>query len=128
MAIWTNSDAFHSVNVFSGYKCARATRTSFVIGIFSTFLKPVIAQLNLSFAHSRLAKRQSQHFKCLCTFNLIFYTKLNTVPLIHFFRIEKTLPRAHQNTTTTTFLAVKNKLTIQNGWVLSTYITRIEHT
>ena len=40
-------------------------------------------QLNLCSAHSRLAKRHSQHFKCPCKFNLIFYTKLNTVSLIH---------------------------------------------
>ena len=48
-------------------------------------------------AHSRLAKGHSQHFKCSCTFNLMFYPKLNTVSLVHFFRIVKNR-RAHQST------------------------------
>ena len=60
-------------------------KTSIVIDFFSAFLEPVIPQLNLCSTHSRLAKYHSQHFKCPCTFNLIFYAKLNTVSLIHFF-------------------------------------------
>ena len=31
------------------------------------------------------AKSHNQYFKCHCTFHFIFYTKLNTVSLIHFF-------------------------------------------
>ena len=54
-----------------------------LIDIFSAFLKPVILQLNLDFAHSRFAKRPSQYFKYLCTFNIIFYLSLNTVSLSH---------------------------------------------
>ena len=50
------------------------------------------------FCFSWLAKRLNQHFKCPCIFNLIFYTKLNTVSLIHFFRIVKNR-KVHHNTT-----------------------------
>ena len=62
-----------------------ATKTGIVIDIFSAFLKSVIPQLNLCSAHSRLAKLYSQHLKYPGIFNLIFYTELNTVSLIHFF-------------------------------------------
>ena len=64
-------------------------KTSVKIAILSAFVKPVTPPLNLCSAHSRLAKCHSQHFKYPCTFNLIFYTKLNTASLIHFFRIVK---------------------------------------
>ena len=60
-----------------------------LIDILSAFHKPVIPQLNLCSAYSRHAKRHSQHFKCLCTFSFIFYTKLNTVSKIHFFEYKK---------------------------------------
>ena len=53
----------------------------------------------------------SRHSKCSCTFNSIFYTRLNSVSLIHFFRFRK-----EHTKTRLTFLSVKNKLTIQNGW------------
>ena len=59
---------------------------------FSAFDKPVIPQLNLCSTHSRLAKRHSRHFNCPRTFNLIFYTKLNTVSLIHFFELQTIEP------------------------------------
>ena len=62
---------------------------SLVIDIFSAFLKPVILQLNLCSAHSRHAKRHSQYFKFPCTLDFNFYTKLNTVSLIHFFKLLK---------------------------------------
>ena len=55
------------------------------LDIFTAFFKPVLPQLNLCSAHSRLAKYHSQHFKYPCIFNFIFYTRLNTHSLIHFF-------------------------------------------
>ena len=42
----------HCFKVFIGCWSARATRTSIVIDIFSTFFKPVIPQLNLYSAYS----------------------------------------------------------------------------
>ena len=84
----SQNHVLHCFIVFIGCWRARATRTKIVIGIFSAFLKLVIPQLNLCSACSRLTKCHSQHFKCPCTFNLIFYTKLNTVSLIHFFFFE----------------------------------------
>ena len=87
----------HCFNVFTDCWRVRANRKSIVIDVFSAFIERVIPQLNLCSAHSRLVKHHSQHFKCPCTFNLIFYTKLNIVFLIHFFRIVKNRI-AHQNT------------------------------
>ena len=58
---------------------ARATRTSIIINIFSTFLKP---QLNLCSAHGRLAKRHSQHFKCPCTLNFIYNYSVRIIDLV----------------------------------------------
>ena len=91
----------HCFNNFIDCLHARATRTSIIIDIFSTFLKPVILQLNLCSVYSRIAKRHSQHFKCLCIFNFIFSnTKLKTVSLNPFFRILVVRNRrAHQNMT-----------------------------
>ena len=53
--------------------------------LFSVLALLVIPQLNLCSARRRIAKRHSQHFKCPCTFNFIFYTKVNTVSLIYLF-------------------------------------------
>ena len=47
------------------------------LGRLTSSLKPVIPQLNLCSAYSRLSERHSQHFKCSCIFNFIFYIKLN---------------------------------------------------
>ena len=86
-------------NVFNGCWCARATRTIIVIDIFSAFLKSVIPQLNLCCAHSRLVKHHSQHLKCLCTFNFIFFTQILIQFLLDpFIRMLKTR-RGHQNST-----------------------------
>ena len=71
-------------NVFIGCWRARATSTSIVIDIFLALLKPVISQLNLYSAYSRLA-----------TINIIFYTKHNTGFFDPFFRIVKNR-KAHQ--------------------------------
>ena len=75
----------NSFNVFIGCWCARATRAN----ILSASLKPSIPQLNLWSVHSRLAEWHSQHLKCLWIINLIWYTKLNTVSLIHFSNSKK---------------------------------------
>ena len=80
----------HCFNVFNGCWHTRVTRMSIFIDIFRVFLKLVILYLNLGSAYSRLAKHNSQHFKCPWTFNFILYTKLNRVSLIHFFGIEST--------------------------------------
>ena len=91
----------------------------FNVFIFSPVLKPIIPQLSLCSAHSRLAKRHRQHFKCSCTFNLIFKTKINTVFWIHFFRIIKNR-RVHQNTPEV-FICQK-QTDNPKWWILSTYI------
>ena len=107
-------------NVFIGCWRARPTATSIVIYIFSGMLKPIIPQLNLCSAYRRLAKCHNQHFKCPCTFNFIFYTKLNTISGINFFRLIKNR-RAHQNTTNR---FICQKQTHNPKWpILSTYIT-----
>ena len=70
----------HCFNVFIGCWGARATSTSIVIGIFSAFLKPVSTTIELDSFNATV-----NISNVLCTFNLIFYTKLNTVSLIHLF-------------------------------------------
>ena len=86
--------------------------------IFSAFLKPVIPQSNSFSAHSRLAKRYSQHFKCNCIFNFIFTQNLSC--LNPFFRKVKNR-RARQNMTN---LFIRQKQTDNRKWlILSTYQT-----
>ena len=99
---------------------SRETRTSIVIDVFSAFLKPVIPQLNLCSAHS--VHSPNFTLKCSCTFNFIFYTKLNTVSLDSLFRIVKNR-RAHHNTSN---LFICQKQTDNPKWlILSTYITDV---
>ena len=104
-------------NVFIGCWHDRAPRNSIVINIFSTFLKQVISQLNLCSAHSRLAKRHSQHFKSPCTFNLIFYTKLNTVCLFD--------PFFFESKTRLNLFICQNQTDNPKWLIMSTYITTI---
>ena len=74
-------------------------------GDFSTFLKPVLAQLNLYSAHSRLIKSHRQYFKMSLHISFHFLQKTSLSFFDPFCRIIKK----------PYFLSVKNKLTIQNG-------------
>lgn len=75
---------------------------------------------NLCSAHSWLPKHHRLLFKCLCTFNLIFYTKLNTVYwFFFFFGIQKN-QRAHQKATS--FFICQKQIDNPKLLMLSTYI------
>ena len=115
----------HCFNVIINYWRVWATRMSIVIDKLSAFFKPVIPLLNLCSARCRLAKHfNSQHFKCSCTFNFIFYTNLNTFSLVHFSNGKKI---EEHTKTRLNFLSVKNKLTIQNDWYCQhMYITDVK--
>ena len=83
-----------------------------------TSSRPSINRLNLCSAHNGLAKGHSQYFKCPCTFNFIFYTKLNTVSSIYFSNCKKS-----KSIPNTTNLFICQKQTDNSKWlILSTYI------
>ena len=69
------SETTSLIVTFSSLLQCRSTRTSIVIDIFSAFLTPVILQLNLCSAHSRLVKCSSQHFKYSCALLISFFTQ-----------------------------------------------------
>ena len=107
----------HCFNVFIGYWQARATRTSIIIDICSA------SSLNRLYRNwtcvlliedsPNAVVNISNVFEHLIS---VFCTKLNTTFLIHFFEyIVKNRIKEHTKTRLT-FLSVKNKLTIQNGW------------
>ena len=89
----------HCFNVFTGCWRARATMTIIVIDNFSAFLKPVVPQISLCSAHSRL--NISNVFAYLISFL--------TQNLIQFFWSIFSNNKKSKSTP-------KNKLTIQNDW------------
>ena len=78
----------HCFNVFICCWRARTIKTIIVIDIFSAFLKPLIPQLNLCSAHSRLSKRLCLfvYFFFFWFFFVISVTKTRTVNFDEWFK------------------------------------------
>ena len=111
------SNKLYCFNVFICYWRARAIRTSIVIDIFSAFLKPVIPQLNLCCARSRLAKVTVKISNVLA-YLISFFTQ-NLIQFLWSIFFEYL----------SFVLFVKNKLTIQNGgYCQQTMCTNITET